>query len=83
MSETFLLEVLRPSEKIYEGDVLSIKAAALDGELGILPHHAPLMTVLGEGEITIHPKEGSQFAIEVPSGILKVEHNLAQVFLAR
>ncbi len=81
MTKTFFLEVLKPAEKIYEGEVASVSAKALDGELGILPHHAPLLTVLGAGEIKIQPDEKSEFKIEIRSGILKVENNLVQVFL--
>lgn len=79
----FKLEVLKPHDRIYEGEVSSLITRALDGELGILAGHAPLLTVLGKGELLITPKDKSELKIEVTSGILKVENNLAQVFLDR
>ena len=83
MSGTFFLEVLRPSEKVYEGNVISFVAKALDGELGVLSDHAPLLTVLGKGVMKIRPKDGPELELDIPSGIMKIENNLAQVFLPR
>jgi F-type H+-transporting ATPase subunit epsilon len=78
----FKLEVLNPEEKIFDGDARSLTARALDGELGILPNHAPLLTVLDKGNIRVNPKDSSEFKIEISSGILKVNDNLVQVFLS-
>ena len=50
---TMKLEIITPESIIYTGDVESVIAPGSEGELGILPHHASLMTALQSGEIKV------------------------------
>ena len=45
--------VIAPEGAVFEGDADSVVAPAFDGEVGILPKHAPFMTLLGEGRLTV------------------------------
>ena len=47
------LEVITPERKVYEDDVDMVIAPGSEGYLGILPHHAPLLTALGPGEFRV------------------------------
>ena len=47
------LEIVTPERLAYEGDVDAVVCPGIEGELGILPHHAPLLTTLGFGELRI------------------------------
>ena len=47
------LEIVTAERQVYAEDVDIVVAPGMDGELGILPRHAPLLTVLKPGEITI------------------------------
>jgi F-type H+-transporting ATPase subunit epsilon len=56
---------------LFEGDVDFIHATGISGELGILPHHAPLMTILKPGALTI--KQGNEKqTLFVGGGFLEV-----------
>lgn len=61
---TLHLEVITPERRVYEDDVDMVVVPALDGYVGILPHHAPLLTALGHGEMRI--KKGS---VELPYAV--------------
>jgi F-type H+-transporting ATPase subunit epsilon len=54
------VEILTPDEEVYKGEVDSIIAPGLDGYLGILNNHAPLIASLQKGRLTITPKEDAQ-----------------------
>ena len=43
------LEIITAERSVYEGEVDMVIAPGLDGQLGILPRHAPLMTILKPG----------------------------------
>ncbi|MCB1128173.1 MAG: ATP synthase F1 subunit epsilon, partial [Verrucomicrobiae bacterium] len=48
MAATLKLEIVTPEGQVYARDVDMVCLPGADGELGIFPHHAPLMTLLGE-----------------------------------
>jgi F-type H+-transporting ATPase subunit epsilon len=48
-----LLEIVTPERLAYSDEVDSVQVPGIEGEMGILPHHAPLVSVLGVGELRI------------------------------
>ena len=65
------LEIVTPERQAFEGDVDSVVCPGIEGELGVLPHHAPLLTTLGVGELRIRRgSEEEYFAIA--GGFLQV-----------
>jgi F-type H+-transporting ATPase subunit epsilon len=51
MAATLKLEVVTPTGSVYNKDVDMVTLPGKEGEMGILPMHAPLITLLGDGEI--------------------------------
>ncbi len=65
--------VIAPQRAVFEGDAESVIAPAFDGEVGILPRHAPFMTLLGDGRLTIRQGgAGASHAFRVRGGFLQV-----------
>lgn len=71
------LAVVSPERTLYEGEATQVVVPAFDGEVGILPGHAPLMTLLGSGPLRI--TGGSAPAIRVDGGFLQVVDNVVRV----
>ena len=65
------IEVITPERKVYEDDVDMVIAPGSEGYLGILPHHAPLLTGLGPGEFRVK-KGGSEEVLAVFGGFMDV-----------
>ena len=65
------LEVITPEKKVYEDDVDMVIAPGSEGYLGILPHHAPLLTALGPGEFRVK-KGGIEEILAVFGGFMDV-----------
>jgi F-type H+-transporting ATPase subunit epsilon len=65
------LEIVTPERLAYEDDVDSVQLPGSEGELGILPHHAPLLATLGAGELRIR-KGGQEETFAVFGGFVQV-----------
>lgn len=72
------LEIVTAERLVYSEDVDILVAPGIDGELGILPRHAPLLTVLQPGEIQVR-KEGEESFIAVSGGFLEVMSNTVTI----
>ena len=65
------LEIVTPERVAYEDDVDSVQCPGSEGELGILPHHAPLLSTLGFGELRIR-KGGQEESFAIAGGFVQV-----------
>ena len=71
---TMRLDIITAEREVYSDDVEVLVAPGIDGELGILPHHAPLITALQPGEILIR-KDGQESYLAVSGGFMEVMAN--------
>jgi len=72
------VSVISPERVLFEGAVDSLVAPAFDGEVGILPQHAPMMTLLGGGWLKLGAGgSAGQFAIS--GGFLQVVNDTVRV----
>ena len=67
------VRVVSPDSVLYDGPAASVVAPAWDGRLGILPRHAPMIALLGSGELSIDLPAGGSERFFVVGGVLKVE----------
>jgi F-type H+-transporting ATPase subunit epsilon len=68
---TLKLEIVTPEAKVYSEEVDMVTLPGVEGEMGILPMHVPLMTQLTAGEISV--RKGSQdFFLAVGDGFVEV-----------
>ena len=65
------LEIVTPEKQAYADEVDSVVLPGTEGELGILPHHAPLVSTLGIGELRIR-KGGVEESFAIVGGFLQV-----------
>lgn len=68
---TLRLEIITAERQVFADDVNVVVAPGIEGELGILPHHAPLMTMLAPGELLIR-KDSEETYMSVSGGFLEV-----------
>ena len=67
---TMKLEIVTAERLVYSDEVDVLVAPGIDGELGILPHHAPLLTVLKPGELRL-VKDGEDTYMAVSGGFME------------
>ncbi|HTY05858.1 MAG TPA: ATP synthase F1 subunit epsilon [Gemmatimonadales bacterium] len=70
--------VISPEQSVFDGDADQVVAPAFDGEVGILPRHAPFMTLLGNGVLAV--KQGATTSrFQVSGGFLQVLQDTVRV----
>jgi F-type H+-transporting ATPase subunit epsilon len=68
---TFRLEIVTAERMIFSDDVGAVIAWGAEGQLGILPHHAPLMTMLQPGDLMIRKDKEEEY-LAISGGFLEV-----------
>jgi F-type H+-transporting ATPase subunit epsilon len=68
---TFRLEVVTAERMVFSDDVNMVVAWGTEGQLGILPHHTPLMTMLRPGDLLIRKDNGEEY-LAISGGFLEV-----------
>ena len=65
------LEIVTPERLAYSDTVDAVTLPGSEGELGVLPHHAPLVSTLGVGELRFR-KDGAEESFAIVGGFLQV-----------
>jgi F-type H+-transporting ATPase subunit epsilon len=64
-------EIVTAERVVYSDEVDIVIAPGIQGEMAVLPHHAPLLTMLQTGELRVR-KEGEEISMFVSGGFLEV-----------
>lgn len=70
--------VISAERSLFQGEADAVVAPAFDGQVGILPRHAPFMTLLGEGELKLR-QGATETRFQVSGGFLQVSGNAVRV----
>jgi len=74
--------VISPEQAVFDGDAESVVAPAYDGLVGILPRHAPFMTLLGKGVLKVR-SGGTENRFQVAGGFLQVAKDRVRIVADR
>lgn len=75
------VHVIAPDHRLWRGTARSVSAPAANGEIGILPHHAPILSLLQRGTVRVHPESGETLEFHVESGVLSVDLDVVTVLV--
>jgi F-type H+-transporting ATPase subunit epsilon len=71
MTETLRLEIVTPGAVVYAADVQMVTLPGVVGQIGIYPHHVPLLTRIVPGEIIVRTDGGEAF-LAVGEGLVEI-----------
>lgn len=69
---SYEVRVVTPERTAFAGNVHSLVAPGIEGYLGVLPHHAPMVVELGPGELALEEENGRRRLFAVSGGYLRV-----------
>ena len=79
MTTTIRCDIVSAEEEIFHGEAQLVVATGEEGELGIAPRHAALITRLKPGQVRVHLPDGEELFFYVSGGILEVQPNVVTV----
>lgn len=69
------IDIITPDKKVYEGDIKSVRVPGKKGSFQVLKDHAPIISTLESGLVTIVDQDGAQKVFEVTGGVIEVKAN--------
>lgn len=69
------VRLARVGESLFEGEAHAVQLPGIEGDMTILPHHAPLITPLRRGVVRITDTMEKQHQFEIHSGVAEVSNN--------
>ena len=79
MSKTLRVELVAEDQAVWSGQARMVVAKTVEGEIGLLPDHEPMLAILGEGEVRITLEDGEQLRANAQGGFLSMENNTVTV----
>ena len=81
MSDHLSLQLVSPNQDFFVGTIDMVVLPGEDGDFSVLPEHAPIITYLRPGKITITEEKNKEHIYFVGSGFVKLENNNCQVLV--
>lgn len=69
------ITILTPDREVFKGDIKSVKVPGIGGEFQVLRNHAPVVSALGKGSVTIDRTEGGKMTFTILKGFIEVLNN--------
>lgn len=69
------VEIVAADHFVWSGAASLVKARTLEGDIGIMPGHTPILAIMAEGELAIQPTAGARFTVSVDGGFFSVDSN--------
>ncbi len=76
---TIHVDIVSAEGELYSGPAAMVFAPAKEGDVGIYPRHAPLLTLLKAGEVRVQTPDGQEYHFFVGGGALEVQPNKVTV----
>jgi F-type H+-transporting ATPase subunit epsilon len=69
------IEIITPDQKIFEGDVKSVRVPGKKGSFQVLKDHAPIISTLETGPVIMVDMGGSEIRYDIKGGVIEVKMN--------
>jgi F-type H+-transporting ATPase subunit epsilon len=78
--KTLRVELVAADRAVWSGDAKMVVAKTVEGEIGLLSGHEPMLAILGSGEVRITLPTGESIKATAADGFISVEHDVVTIF---
>ncbi len=79
MSNNLRVELVSAEKAVWSGEAKMVVAKTVEGEIGLLAGHEPMLAILASGEVRITLPEGEKILANAADGFLSVENNIVTI----
>lgn len=76
---TLTVSVVSAEREVWSGPAAQVVAKTVEGEIGILAGHQPLLAILAEGEVRVTTESGERITVDAADGFLSVDSNTVTI----
>ena len=76
---TLHVELVAADQAVWSGAAKMVVAKTVEGQIGLLPGHEPMLAILAAGEVGITLPTGEQLSASAEDGFLSIEHNVVTI----
>ena len=76
---TLRVELVAADRAIWAGEAKMVVAKTVEGEIGLLPGHEPMLAILASGEVRITLEDGADIKANAEDGFLSIEHDVVTI----
>jgi F-type H+-transporting ATPase subunit epsilon len=77
--KTLRVELVSADKAVWSGEAKLVVAKTVEGEIGLMPGHEPMLAILANGEVRVTKPEGEVLVVTADDGFLSVEHDVVTV----
>lgn len=82
-SKTLQVNIVAADHPVWHGTAQSVTIPASEGEMGILPNHEPVLTVIKNGTVTVVDPQGARHSFEITDGFISFDTNRLTIAVER
>lgn len=79
MAEPLTVDIVAPDSVLWAGQAERVSAPTVEGEIGLLADHEPILSVLRAGKVRVHGIDGQDHSFAVSGGFISFDHNTITV----
>ena len=73
------VDIVAPDRVLWKGAARSVSAPTVEGSIGLLPGHEPILSVLGAGTVKVVQVEGDPLLVEITGGFISFDHDVVTI----
>lgn len=73
------VDIVAPDRVLWEGEASFISAPSVEGSIGLLPGHEPILSVLGAGTVMVRQLGGEERKVEISGGFISFDHDTVTI----
>lgn len=77
------VSVVSAEREIWTGNASLVVARTVEGEIGILSGHEPMLALLQEGQVRVDTASGEKIIVDAEGGFLSVDHDIINIVASR
>jgi F-type H+-transporting ATPase subunit epsilon len=75
------ISILTPDKEVFQGAITSVKVPGTDGQFQVLKNHAPIVSSLAAGDVTVVKEGGEKMTFGIKGGFIEVLNNEVSLLL--